>query len=712
MIAIFLNTGLLNLLHRTLLSAPRFSAAIPNAAGTLVAYTQTSYSFKTHSVTSELRVLDIASSRSTVVTDSFIGGPRWLGDSDELLWLKKEESGNTSFIIGHATRGQDKPFPYTAGVVTGAVSDLKITTLAPKQFGIVVSGKANVDGSLYNPVDSNKPLSTAKLYTSVPVRHWDEYIQPQKAALWYGVLQIQPLQTQRYVLSGLKNLLKQMDATRLECPIPPFGDSDNFDVSPNGIAFVTKDPLYNKATHTKCNLCYCSISSWSDPAPLEMKVIAPSGLYGALTSPVLSPVKNTLAFLAMKEDGYEADKNRIIIVYDLFGDVAEPIELFATADGSGAWDRSPASLTWSEDDSSLFITAEDSGRGVVFQFPVQNVSTATPEYLRKLTNSGYVTSVTPANKKLFLTNNSLVESNFYSVVDFSKSDNANKPTAPFRYLDGPCLGLSRTQVDELWWKGAEDHLIHAWVVLPSNFTPTKKYPLCYIVHGGPQGAWNDQWSVRWNAAVFAEQGYVVVAPNPTGSTGYGQAFTDGIRNSWGGRPYLDLVKGFEYIEEHVSYVDTSRAVAMGASYGGFMMNWIQGHELGRKFKALVTHDGIFSTKSLFATEELYFPVHDLGGPFWKVPYNWEQWDPSRFAENWQTPHLIIHSQLDYRLSMAEGLAAFNVLQMRGVESAFLTFPDENHWVLKPENSLVWHQTVLNWINKYVGLPPISGEGKH
>jgi dipeptidyl aminopeptidase/acylaminoacyl peptidase len=171
------------------------------------------------------------------------------------------------------------------------------------------------------------------------------------------------------------------------------------------------------------------------------------------------------------------------------------------------------------------------------------------------------------------------------------------------------------------------------------------------------------------------------------------------------------VKGFDYISSNLSYVDASRAVALGASYGGYMMNWINGHPLGRKFKALVTHDGVFSMASQLASDEQYFPTHDLKGPLWKSPEIWERWDPARFAGEWETPHLIVHNELDYRLCISEGLAAFNVLQMRGVESQFLTFSDENHWVLKPENSLVWHTVVFNWINKFVGLPPISGNGE-
>ncbi|QSS65684.1 pre-mRNA-splicing factor brr2, oligopeptidase [Histoplasma capsulatum] len=287
--------------------------------------------------------------------------------------------------------------------------------------------------------------------------------------------------------------------------------------------------------------------------------------------------------------------------------------------------------------------------------------------------------------------------------------NLSKPNQEPRVIcsssrNGTSLGLSANQVTDIWWKGADEHPIHAWVIKPSNFDPKKKYPLCYLIHGGPQGAWNNQWNTRWNPAVFAEQGYVVVAPNPTGSTGYGQAFTDAIQNQWGGKPYEDIVRGFDYIEQELDFVDTTRAVALGASYGGFMVNWIQGHELGRRFKALVTHDGIFSTKFSLAAEELYFPIRDLKGVYWQASENWDRWDPSLFLHKWQTPHLIIHNELDYRLTIAEGLAAFNVLQMRGVPSAFLMFPDENHWVVKPENSLVWHRTVLNWINKHVGLP--------
>ena len=368
---------------------------------------------------------------------------------------------------------------------------------------------------------------------------------------------------------------------------------------------------------------------------------------------------------------------------------------------------------WSLDGMALYVQAEDTGSLCLFK--VDLAAAEGPKYRpEQLTTDGFITDVAPASATsnlLFVSGNSLVESSLYYYIDPSG------PDAPPRIISslsnsGTAFGLSPAQVSELWWKGDEGRPVHAWMMKPSYFRADHKYPLAYLIHGGPQGAWNDQWSSRWNPAVFAEQGYVVVCPNPTGSTGYGQGFTDAIRNNWGGAPYIDLFKGFEYIESELKFVDTSRAVALGASYGGYMMNWIQGHDLAKKFKALVCHDGVFSMTAQLASDEQYFPVHDLGGPVWKRQEMYDKWDPSRFLANWETPMLVIHNELDYRLTIAEGLSAFNVLQMKGIESRFLSFPDENHWVLKPENSLVWHTTVINWINHYCDLPKlVDKDGK-
>ncbi|KAJ5899859.1 Helicase C-terminal [Penicillium taxi] len=695
-----------------LLSAPRRSSATPNASGTLAVYTQTSYSFESHSKSNEIRVVDIESGRSALVTnDLSASNPQWLGGGNQLVWLKTKSNGNTSFIVGDALAVDNT---YTAGTVPGPVSDLKVTVLESGKIGFAVTGKANPDGSLYNPHDSKKPHTSGRLYTSLFVRHWDSWIEPQKNAIWYGLLEQAPLtparrQAGKFSVSGLTNLISVSGLTGVESPIPPFGGTGDFAISPSAIVFIGKDPELNPATHTGCSCYYAPMFSWTGVATSsDMTVCKVAGLQGAMSSPVLSSDGSSIALLAMQHDGYESDKNRIIYIPNPWNGAM--IEVFETSDGKGLWDHSPSAISFAHDDKSLLVQVEVVGRGVLYQLPLHKIEEAKLQDLKQLTHRGHVNDVVPAalnSSKLFISSNSLVDSSIWSIIDPANPEDVQFVSSNAR--GGSAMGLSSAQVDEIWWKGAEDHPVHAWVVKPSYFKPGEKYPLAFLIHGGPQGAWNDQWSTRWNPALFAEQGYVVITPNPTGSTGYGQPFTDGIRGQWGGRPYEDLVKGFEFIENNLNFVDTTRAICAGASYGGYMTNWIQGHPLGRKFKALVTHDGVFSMTSQLASDEQYFPLHDLKGPIWKVPENWAQWDPSRFTGNWETPHLIIHNELDYRLTIAEGLSAFNVLQMRGIDSAFLTFPDENHWVLSPENSLLWHRTVFNWINKYVGISPVADQ---
>jgi len=651
-------------------------------------------------------VLEIASGQVTTISkDVKASEPRWIGEGYELLWLREGENGNTSFIVSEASQPSKS---YTAGTVSGPVSNLKLFLIESGKVVIAVAGQANPDGSLHNPKDVPKSYTSARLYDSLFVRHWDTYITQQRKSIFTAVLQkSQPRVTSRqgrYNLLGFGNALQ---GANLECPIPPFGGTDHFDIGRNGLVFVAKDPGLDPATHTKCDCYFVPKLDFMDMSPPIIRRIHVPYLLGAASSPVFSPDGASVAFLKMQTDGYESDKNRIVLAHGLTADAEiHARELLRTDDGEGGWDRSPNAVMWAADGKSLLLQAEDTGRGCVFQLDL--AMSPSPQWRpRQLTSKGYVTDVVPAAKDstvLFVSSNNLVDNSVYTLVD--PSGESDPITVSSFTRDGSLFGLSPNQVSSLWWKGAGGHPVHAWMVRPSTFRADHKYPLAYLIHGGPQGAWNDQWSTRWNPAVFAEQGYVVICPNPTGSTGYGQAFTDAIRNEWGGLPYEDLVKGFEFIESELQFVDTSRAVALGASYGGYMMNWFQGHDLGRKFQAMVCHDGVFSMTAQLASDEQYFPVHDLGGPLWERQAVYDQWDPSRFTGQWETPMLVIHNELDYRLTIAEGLAAFNVLQMRSVESRFLSFSDENHWVLKHENSLVWHLVVINWINEYVGLPKL------
>ncbi|KAI9741074.1 MAG: hypothetical protein M1834_002787 [Cirrosporium novae-zelandiae] len=679
---------------QVLLGAPRRSSGIPNAAGTLVLYSVQSYSFDSHSKTSEIRVLEIANGQSTLITnDEKASDPHWIGEGNEIVWLKEEKKGNTSFIVADVRNG----VKYTAGSISGPVSNIKLKVLERGKIAIAVTGQQTPEGELYNPENAPKSYSSARIYDSLFVRHWDKYVTPQKSSIWYGVLQTKP-DTGRWSLSSFHNALK---GTKYESPMPPFGGTDHFDIATTGLIFISKDPTLNPATNTKADCYFIPLPSFTE-APSEPRIVqVDDDLKGAAASPVFGPDGESFAFLKMKHNGYESDKTRIIFVsstHDLTG-----TELFKTADGKGGWDRSPNSILITKA-GTMYLLAENIGRGVLYQ------TTCSPgnELPTKLTNSGYISDMKPLSTNstsLFLTSTSFIDNSLYSILDTSSQQTVVSSNS----RTGTAFGLSPGQVSETWWQGSKFQ-IHAWVIKPSDFNPLKKYPLAYLIHGGPQGSWNDQWSTRWNPAVFAEQGYVVVTPNPTGSTGYGQELTDSIRGSWGGLPYEDLVFGFKHIKSELAYVDTDRAVALGASYGGFMCNWIQSMPLGREFKALVTHDGVFSMSGQLASEEQYFPLHDLKGPIWTSQASYDAYDPSRHTKHWATPHLIIHNELDYRLTISEGLAAFNILQMRGIPSKFLSFPDENHWVLKQENSLVWHRTVLDWINHYVGLPKPEGCG--
>ncbi|KAI0176308.1 dipeptidyl peptidase [Hypoxylon sp. FL1284] len=670
-----------------LLSAPRRSNAVPNSAGTLALYTVTEYSFESHSKDYAIKVLDIQTGRSTVLYEGpQYTEPVWISEND-FIFVKRYNSFS-SLMVADAT----KPG-----------SDIKAKDIGDGTVAFVCTASVTPSGRAVDPDAAEKnELSSARVYDSLFVRHWDKYVSGTKRQLLYATLK---KENGQYMVPspGLHNALAD---TPLECPVPPFGDIGDYDVGSKGIVFVSKDPDLNPALWTKTDLYYVPLKAFTETKPPLPQIVKTGKLQGYSGTPVFSHDGTKVAFKRMRDRQWyvletnESDKWRLMLIPDI-EDLSNVQEFYETEDGEGGWDLRPEGIVWSNDDKELYVTAEKEGRQVLFKLPASplEASKALPQ---PLTSEGAVWdfyNLSRNDGRLFFTSSSLVDDSSYSIIDPSSKEIG---LVSSRSKEGKSFGLTRRQRDEFWFRGAGDYRCHALVVRPSDFDPSKKYPLAFLIHGGPQGAWEDSWSTRWNPAVFAEQGYVVVMPNPTGSTGYGQALTDAIALDWGGRPYNDLVNCFEHIAENLPYVDTNNAVALGASYGGYMINWIQGHPLGRKFKALVCHDGIFSTMGDWSTEELFFPMHDMGGTPWENREGYARWDPAAFVGEWATPQLVIHSELDYRLPVSEGLAAFNALQTRGVPSRLLMFPDENHWVLKPENSLVWHKQVLGWINKWTG----------
>jgi dipeptidyl aminopeptidase/acylaminoacyl peptidase len=262
--------------------------------------------------------------------------------------------------------------------------------------------------------------------------------------------------------------------------------------------------------------------------------------------------------------------------------------------------------------------------------------------------------------------------------------------------------LSQVEMQPLepfWFTGAHDDKVQGFLVKPPNFDASKKYPVKFLIHGGPQGAWGDDWSYRWNPELFAANGYVVIMINFHGSTGYGQKFIDAINGDWGGAPFEDLMKGLDYAEQTYPFIDKTRECALGASYGGYMTNWIEGHT--DRFKCIVTHDGMFNAESAWGTtEELWFNNWEFQGTPYDNRASYEKWSPHQYAKNFKTPMLVVHGQRDYRLDVSEGFQLFTTLQMEGVPSKMLYFPDEGHWVQKPQNSQLWYKTVDDWVDQW------------
>ncbi|KAI2784822.1 dipeptidyl peptidase [Daldinia loculata] len=676
-----------------LLSAPRRSSAVPNSTGTLALFAVSQYSFETHSKDYAIKVLDIKSHQSTQLFDnSTLTEPTWISET-EFIFVKNDDN-KTSLLVADATQPGSEP--YEVAIFNTSISNIKAKDIGNGTVAFAATAPTTSSGKLLNSEDEKKPLSSGKVYTSLFVRHWDSYVSKHRQGLFYGALK---KEGKYWSLRG-RNLINALAGTKLECPVPPFGDSSDYDIGKEGIVFVSKDPELNPALWTKTDLYYVPLKTFTEANPPRPQVVKTGALQGYAGVPVFSHDGTKVVFKRMRNRQYESDKWRLLLIPDI-KDLSNVQEFYKTEDGEGGWDLRPEGIVWSNDDKELYVTAEKEGRQILFKLPSSPLEAK--ELPQPLTKDGAVTdfhNLSQSDGSLFLTSNSLIDNSSYSIIDPESKDLGLISSSS---KEGKSFGLTKSQVDEFWFKGAGDYQVHALVVKPSNFDPSKKYPLAFLIHGGPQGAWGQSWSTRWNPAVFAEQGYVAVMPNPTGSTGYGQKFTDGITQDWGGRPYNDLVNCFEHISDNIPYIDTNNAVALGASYGGYMINWIQGHPLGRKFKALVCHDGIFSTMSNWSTEELFFPSHDFGGTLWENRDGYARWDPAASAANWATPQLVIHSELDYRLPISEGLAAFNTLQTRGVPSRILIFPDENHWVLKPENSLVWHKEVLGWINKWTGL---------
>ncbi|THW26576.1 alpha/beta-hydrolase [Aureobasidium pullulans] len=697
-------TGTFAITPELLLGTTRRSAADPSPDGSVALFSYSQYSFKDESIKAGYEILDLATGKidESGLNASEINEIVWLpGTSTGILYINATNEkvfGGVTLWIGDIG---DSSASVLVAYLDAPYTGLKVANSSSGDLHFLLNCLAYPNGTAVNPESEVTPLHTGRLYSDNYVRHWDTWLDKNRFAVFAGIL----LADKSFELAstGMRNLNHEIffTTTQSETPVQPFGDSSDYDVSSDGslYAFVSKAPQLNKANYTASYIYVGSFTS-SDVAVAingPGSVADTAGHRGASSQPSFSADSRKLAYVQQDGVDYESDRLILYTVDVTFGQTGitagEPKSLSA---GFDRWVFGP--LIWAADSSSIYATAEDYARVKVFNFPTNSDGVLVPLPLTSNTSVSSF-SVLP-DSSLFVTSTAIWTPTEYSIV----SNGTKKTLFDASSVDQNLAGLGAHTVSEIFYNGsnpATQQQLHAMVVKPTYYVSNKTYPLAFIIHGGPQSYAGNEWSNRWNFQTWADQGYIVVAPNPTGSTSFGQQLIDSIQGQWGSWPYEDLVKAWEFIDENLNDVDTDTGIAAGASFGGYMINWIQSNALGKRFKALVTHDGIANTESTWASEELWFLRHDMKGSLWDPDaVGYRKWNPQNHIANWSTPHFVVHSSLDYRLPESDGLALFNILQARGVPSRFLSFADEGHWILQQQNSLFWHTEIFNWINHY------------
>jgi dipeptidyl aminopeptidase/acylaminoacyl peptidase len=504
--------------------------------------------------------------------------------------------------------------------------------------------------------------ASGQVHDRLFVRHWDEWKTGRRRHLF----------VQDVAGGAAVDVMPAMDA---DAPSKPFGDSEEYTFTPDGtaIVFTARDVGREEAWSTDLDLFLAPIDGSAPPRKLTTENRATD------TAPAFSPDGTLLAYLAMDRPGNEADK-RTVILRDWPDGASRRL--------TDHWDRSVDSLEWSADGRSLYLTAEDLGQRGLFAIDIDSGS------ISRIVDQGRVEHVKAVDAAVFYSLDSLAgPADLYVAAGGANRQITHLNAAKLRDV---VLG----EAEQFSFAGWNGETVYGYVVKPADFDAAQKYPIAFLVHGGPESSFANDWHYRWNPQVYAGAGYAVVMIDFHGSTGYGQAFTDSIRGDFGGKPLEDLQKGYAAALERYPFLDASRASALGASYGAYMINLMAG-VWNEPWRSMVSHDGNLDERfAYFATEELWFPEWEHGGTPWDNPAGYEIHNPIDHIAAWRVPMLVIHGALDYRVTDVEGIAMFTALQRRGVPSRLLYFPDENHWVAKPENSVLWHDTVLDWLARW------------
>lgn len=629
--------------------------------GRYVAYGQSNGGFSPADTSSDLYLIDLAKQNSLTRLTQSQGREhqlQWSAKSDSLYFITNRSGTNQVWQLalsgGEALQVTNLPVP-VAGFKVSADGKQIALELAVKP------GCENLACTVAAKKADSAKKDSAMAYDQLMVRHWDTWLDGYRSQL-----HIAPLG--QGVVTDARNLMPEWNTDIAGIKEVAFSPDNE------RLVFSAKIPSVDQAWHTNFDIFMVSINGGE-----KQNLTAANPAWDA--APSFSADGRFMAYKAMTKPQAEADRFGLILLDMVTGQRKE-----LAAD----FDRSIDDYQFGPDNRTIYVTTQDVGQRSIYA-----ISTSFGD-VRKVYGDGTAGSLQIAGDKIVFTNHKL---------DF--------PTEAFQLnLDGTEL-TQLTNINADWreavqfgdyeqfsFSGANDETVYGYLVKPWDFDPKKKYPMAFLVHGGPQGSFGNMFNVRWNAQMYAAQGYAVVMVDFHGSTGYGQAFTDSISRDWGDKPLQDLQKGFAHIVKTQPWIDGDRACALGASYGGYMMNWIAGN-WPTGFNCLINHAGLYDMPSFYgSTEELWFPERDLGGPVWQEGSDYHKFNPAALADKWQTPMLVIHGLKDYRVPYAQGLGAFTNLQRKGIDSRLVIFPDENHWILNKDNRVRWYNEVFQWLEKY------------
>ena len=675
----------------------RVGGGTASGDGTMVAYTVRTYELSENKGQSSLNVLNREDNSIRTVLEGWksIGEVQWatVAGKEQLAFIgvpadddeDEEEDGEDESDEGDGEEDfDDSPQAYSVNPETGdlvritsvedGIANLKVS---PTGKHIAFTRDIKMDKEI-TEIYEDLPEANVRLIDSLLYRHWNAWHDFK-----YSHLHVATLNADGQAAEA-KDL---MDGIRADCPVPPFGGSEQFNWSPDGteIAYTLKD-VPNWAESTNSDVFVVNVTDGSAPRNISQ------GMNGYDNEPVYSPDGTYLAFHSMERPSFESDRNRVMVLNRRSGEIRDlTANLDQTAHGS----------VWAPDSKSVYFVSEHRGTNQIFRVSVDS------QGAQKISDGRFnweVLEILPDGKSALVSQTSMLRPRELGVMQLSdgSADIVTNVNGEI-YAD-----LELPTIEERWVEATDGKQIHCWVIYPPGFdkNANQKWPLLTYFQGGPQGQIGQWFSYRWNFHLMAANGYVVVAPNRRGLPGFGREWNDQISGDWGGQAMQDLLSATDSMLAE-PYIDKDRVGGIGASFGGYTAYWMMGNHGGR-FSTFISHCGVFNLESMYgATEELFFVNWDLGGPYWKsdeLQRGYNRFSPHRFVGNWDTPLLVIHGEKDFRVPVTQGMEAFTAAQVRGIPSKFLYFPTEGHWVLGPQNSVVWHRVFFEWLDEYCKNP--------